>query len=284
MLAPRAGSSPSLGAATWLIIPNGRLRTAIDGRALAIIALLCLVATAAGAATTAANGERSPLEVIWLWSPLLLKGFIFNLVISELAMIVGTIAGLPLGILQSATFAPVRWVARFATQFFRNSPWLVLLFLCVLLLPFQIRIFGMTIPVPDWIKAILGFSLPVMANVSEIVRGAMQSVPTSQWESAESLGFSRMQTLTRIILPQCFKRMLPPWMNLYSLITMSTVNASVVGVSEMITLTNEVLAAEGSRPVLLAPLYAFAMLCFFLYCYPIGKWTVALERKFQVKL
>jgi polar amino acid transport system permease protein len=284
MLASRARPSPSLGSAAWLIIPNGPLRAAIDGRALGIIALLCLVATAAGAATTAANGERSPLEVIWLWSPLLLKGFIFNLVISALAMIVGTIAGLPLGILQSATFAPVRWIARFATQFFRNSPWLVLLFLCVLLLPFQIRIFGVTIPVPDWIKAILGFSLPVMANVSEIVRGAMQSVPTSQWESAESLGFSRMQTLTRIILPQCFKRMLPPWMNLYSLITMSTVNASVVGVSEMITLTNEVLAAEGSRPVLLAPLYAFAMLCFFLYCYPIGKWTVALERKFQVKL
>lgn len=276
--------SSSLGAAAWLVVPNGSLRAAIDGRALAVIALLCLVATAASAATAAANGERSALEVIWLWSPLLLKGFIFNLVISALAMVVGTIAGLPLGVLQSSTVAPVRWIARFATQFFRNSPWLVLLFLCVLLLPFQIRMFGVTIPVPDWVKAILGFSLPVMANVSEIVRGAMQSVPTSQWESAESLGFSRTQTLTRIILPQCFKRMLPPWMNLYSLITMSTVNASVVGVSEMITLTGEVLAAEGSRPALLAPLYAFAMLCFFLYCYPIGKWTVALERKFQVKL
>ncbi|MFM9847029.1 MAG: amino acid ABC transporter permease [Hyphomicrobiaceae bacterium] len=283
MLAPRATASPSLGAAAWLIVPNGPLRAAIDGRALAIIALFCLVATAASAATTAANGERSALEVIWLWAPLLLKGFVFNLVISALAMMVGTIAGLPLGVLQSSAIAPVRWLARFVTQFFRNSPWLVLLFLCVLLLPFQIRIFGLTIPMPDWSKAILGFSLPVMANVSEIVRGALQSVPTSQWESAESLGFSRTQTLMRIILPQCFKRMLPPWMNLYSLITMSTVNASVVGVSEMITLTGEVLAAEGSRPALLAPLYAFAMLCFFLYCYPIGKWTVALERKFQVK-
>jgi len=64
---------------------------------------------------------------------------------------------------------------------------------------------------------------------------------------------------------------------------MSTVNASVVGVSEMITLTNEVLAAEGSRPALLAPLYGFALLCFFLYCYPIARWTQALERRFQVK-
>jgi len=123
----------------------------------------------------------------------------------------------------------------------------------------------------------------VMANVSEIVRGAIQSVPTSQWESAESLGFSRRQTLFEIILPQCVKRMLPPWMNLYSLITMSTVNASVVGVSEMITLTNDVLAAEGSRPALLAPLYGFALVCFFLYCYPIARWTQSLERRFIVK-
>jgi polar amino acid transport system permease protein len=70
-------------------------------------------------------------------------------------------------------------------------------------------------------------------------------------------------------------------MNLYSLITMATVNASIVGVSEMITLTGQVHAAEGSRPELLAPLYAFALVCFFLYCYPIGKWTQALERRYQ---
>jgi polar amino acid transport system permease protein len=50
----------------------------------------------------------------------------------------------------------------------------------------------------------------------------------------------------------------------------------------MITLTSQVHAAEGSRPELLAPLYAFALACFFIYCYPIGKWTQALERRFQV--
>ena len=285
VMPPRASPrrSGALEPASFLVVPNGDLRPLVDVRTLALVAGLCLVASAASAAT-AASGQRGPLEVIWVWSPLLLKGFVFNLVISAVAMVIGTLAGLPLGILQTSRLAPVRAVARFATQFFRNSPWLVLLFLCVLLLPFQIRIFGLTIPFPDWAKAIFGFSLPVMANVSEIVRGAVQSVPTSQWESAEALGFSRRQTLMEIILPQCVKRMLPPWMNLYSLITMSTVNASVVGVSEMITLTGEVLAAEGSRPALLAPLYAFALLCFFVYCYPIGKWTVALERKWQVKI
>jgi len=151
------------------------------------------------------------------------------------------------------------------------------------LLPFEFRVAGLRIPFPDWVKAVVGFSLPAMANVSEILRGAVLSVPTGQWESAESLGFNRRQTMFQIILPQCIKRMLPPWMNLYSLITMSTVTASVVGVSEMLTMTAQVHAAEGSRPELLAPLYSFAMLCFFVYAYPIGKWTEYLERKYQVK-
>ncbi len=281
--APNRGLPIEAPAAGFLVVPNGALGPIVSGRTLAVVAVLCLVASAASAATTG-SGQRSALEVIWVWSPLLLQGFLFNLLISALAMLIGTTAGLPLGIMQSSHSKPLQTTARLTTQFFRNSPWLVLLFLCVLLLPFQIRIGSLIIPFPDWAKAIFGFSLPVMANVSEIVRGAVQSVPTSQWESAESLGFTRRQTFAEIILPQCTKRMLPPWMNLYSLITMSTVNASVVGVSEMITLTNEVLAAEGSRPALLAPLYGFVLLCFFLYCYPIGKWTVALERRYQTKI
>ena len=63
---------------------------------------------------------------------------------------------------------------------------------------------------------------------AEIVRGAVQSVPTAQWEASESLAFNRRQTLWMIILPQCVKRMLPPWMNLYAILTMATVLASVI--------------------------------------------------------
>ncbi len=280
MLPPKEPPQPSV--ALWLLVPKGPITAPVDARALIVVCLLFACATTASAAVTA-NGQRTAIEVLWIWAPLLLKGFAFNLVISAFAMAIGTLAGVPLGVMQTSRITMLRGFAWVVTQFFRNSPWLVLLFLCMFLLPFKMTIFGVTIPLPDWSKAILGFALPVMANVSEIVRGAIQSVPTSQWESAESLGFSRRQTLAQIILPQCTKRMLPPWMNLYSLITMSTVNASVVGVSEMITLTNEVLAAEGSRPALLAPLYGFALLCFFLYCYPIARWTQSLERRYNVK-
>ena len=253
--------------------------------AIARTILLFLLIVGAGATIALAQQpaavKSSASEILVRWAPLLLWGFAFNILISLMAMAVGTLAGVPVGIAQISRFAAVRVLARIVTQLFRNSPWLVLLFLCMFLIPFEIRIFDLRIPFPDWAKAILGFSLPVMANTSEIVRGAIRSIATGQWDGARALGLTRWQTLGLVILPQSVKRMLPPWMNLYSLITMATVNASIVGVSEMITLTGQVHAAEGSRPELLAPLYAFALVCFFLYCYPIGKWTQALERRYQ---
>jgi polar amino acid transport system permease protein len=236
--------------------------------------------------TASAQGARvvsSPLEVIAKWAPLLLTGFGFNILISALSMLLGTIAGLGLGLGLLSELAPIRQVSWALTQIFRNAPWLVLLFFVMFLVPFQLTLFGVRIPFPDWIKATVGFALPVMANVAEVVRGAVKSVPSTQWEAAEALAFTRHQTMWRIILPQCVKRMLPPWMNVYSLVTMSTVLASIVGVSEMLTLTAQVHAAEGGRPELFAPLYGFALLCFFLYCYPINLWTAHLERRFQTR-
>ncbi|HEY0570246.1 MAG TPA: amino acid ABC transporter permease [Enterovirga sp.] len=245
-----------------------------------IIGAVLLVDVAA--AQTSARPSGSIPALLVRWAPLLLQGFALNLLISAFAMAIGTAAGLALGLAQISRPFLLRKAAWTATQFFRNAPWLVLLFFVMFLVPFQVRIGGMTIPLPDSMKATIGFALPVMANMSEILRGAVRSVPTAQWEAADSLAFTPRQTMWMIILPQCVKRMIPPWMNLYSLVTMATVQASIVGVTEMLTLTSEVHAAEGSRPELFAPLYGFALLCFFLYCYPIDRWTARLERRFGV--
>jgi polar amino acid transport system permease protein len=247
--------------------------------------LLCASLVLLVSAASAQGGQVAPstLQVIAKWAPLLLTGFAFNILISAFAMLLGTIAGLGLGLGLLSELRPIRQVSWALTQIFRNAPWLVLLFFVMFLVPFQVTVFGVRIPFPDWVKATVGFALPVMANVAEVVRGAVRSLPATQWEAAEALAFTRRQTMWRIILPQCIKRMLPPWMNIYSLVTMSTVLASIVGVSEMLTLTAQVHAAEGGRPELFAPLYGFALLCFFLYCYPINLWTAHLERRFQTR-
>jgi polar amino acid transport system permease protein len=248
-------------------------------------AVLCFGSVMVASSAWSAGGPTvlSPLEVIVKWAPLLLTGFAFNIAISLLAMLLGTIAGLWLGLALLSEIRIVAGVSWLVTQVFRNAPWLVLLFFVMFLVPFQVTIFKTTIPLPDWQKATIGFALPVMANVAEVVRGAVRSIPSTQWEAAESLSFTPRQTMWLIILPQCIKRMLPPWMNIYSLVAMSTVLASIVGVSEMLTLTAQVHAAEGGRPELFAPLYGFALLCFFLYCYPINLWTAHLERRFHVR-
>jgi len=226
--------------------------------------------------------RASALEVLIRWAPLLLWGFGFNILISIMAMAIGTVAGVPVGIAQLSRFRIVRIAAGVITQLFRNSPWLVLLFLCVFLIPFEIRAFGLRIPFPDWAKATMGFALPVMANTSEIARGAIQSVATGQWDSARALGLTQRQCLYLVILPQCVKRMLPPWMNLYAILTVATPLTSVVGVSEAMTLTGDILSSE-ARTELLVPMYLYLLLWFFLYCYPIARATLALEQRFAVK-
>jgi polar amino acid transport system permease protein len=249
------------------------------GAALLSALLLALTATAAPQ-TSIAPGEPV-LATLIRWTPLIARGFGLNLAISFLAMAIGTVAGIALGLARISLMAPVRGSAWITVQFFRNAPWLALLFFCVYALPHNISLFGMRLIVPDWTKATLGLALPVMANVAEIVRGAIQGIPNTQWQAARAVGLNRLLTLRLVILPQCIKPCVPPWMNWYAILTMATPLASIVGVVEAVQLTSEALVAE-ARYELLMPMYLYLLAWFFLYCYPIALWTEHLERKYGV--
>jgi polar amino acid transport system permease protein len=248
-----------------------------------VLAAVILFSSAAAQAATGQAMQESVLSVLARWTPLLLRGFGLNILISFLSMAIGTILGAFLGLGLITPSRPARAMSWLVTQFFRNAPWLVLLFFMIFLLPFHMQIGPLSISLPGWLKAVIGLALPVMANVAEIVRGGVRSIHPGQWEAAESLGFTRQQQLWLIILPQSLKRMLPPWMNLYAILTTSTTLASIVGVNEVVSLAGQVLAAEGSRPNLLAPIYAYVLLMFFIYTYPIAWATQRLERRYQVR-
>jgi polar amino acid transport system permease protein len=247
----------------------------------AVIVLWPLTALAQGTGYSTAKA----FDALWRWMPFLIfNGFVFTILISFMTMAIGTVLGVFLGLGQ---ISPNRFIAKatwFITQVFRNSPWLVILFIVMLSFPFEVEIGGLIIPVPDWMKAVIGLSLPVMANISEIVRGAVNSVPTAQWEASESLAFSRRETLFRIILPQCYKRMIPPWMNWYAILTMATPIVSILGVEEVLNLTRQAIEAEDNHPELLVPFYSFVLIIFFIYSYPIARLTVRLEQRFALKL
>ncbi len=255
--------------------------------ALWIGVLFLLAAITAQAATPA--GKIGPTDALLKWASFILwgpegaiKGFALNLIISFFAMLIGTIAGAALGLMQVSLLLPVRQCSWLVTQLFRNSPWLVLLFTIMLLFPFEIDLGFVVIPIPDWMKAVIGFSLPVMANISEVVRGAVISLPSGQWESSESLAFTRRQTLWMIILPQCVKRMIPPWINWYCILAMATPLCSIMGVEESVTFVSQALNAEGDRPELIPIFYSFLLVIFFIYTYPIARWSISLEKKFAV--
>lgn len=241
-----------------------------------IAAAVSVIAVPAGA-----HADEPGMGALAKWIPLLLQGFAVDVGISVAAMFLGTVLGGLLGIGQISHNTIVRRASSWITQFFRNAPWLVLLFFCVLLLPYQIQLFGWTIPFPAWVKGIIGLMLPVMGNVSEVVRGGILSLPSGQWEAAESLAFTRGQTLRMIILPQAIKRMVPPWMNVYAVLMMATPLVSIVGVEDSVTVARAVLSAENST-ALLMPVYGLLLVLFFVYCYPIARWTRRLEKRYAI--
>ena len=262
---------------------EGTYRLSLGPRHLVWMCALLILAVGTAEAATA-PALIGPMAALFKWAPFVLEGFALNLIISFLAMAIGTVAGAALGLMQVSLLPPVRAGSWVVTQFFRNSPWLVLLFCIMLLFPFELDFGFVVVPVPDWMKAVIGFSLPVMANISEVVRGAVLSIPSGQWESAESLAFTRRQTMWMIILPQCIKRMIPPWVNWYCILAMATPLCSIMGVEESVTHTTQALNAEGDRPELIWPFYMFLLFIFFVYTYPIARWSIRLERRFLVKI
>lgn len=222
------------------------------------------------------------LSQILEWMPFVLQGFGLNILMSLLAIAIGTAMGTFLGLGQLSPTVIVGMPSRLATQLFRNAPWLVLLFYCIFLMPYQINLGGMVIQLPSWLRATIGFSFPVAANFSEIVRGSVNSVPRGQWEAAEALGYSRRATLFRIILPQCITRMLPPWMNLYALLLTATPLSMIVGVEEALGRTQAAVQAQSDSRVLI-PMYLALLTMFFLYAWPINRLSLVLERRFRTK-
>ncbi|MFW8607634.1 amino acid ABC transporter permease [Rhizobium beringeri] len=214
------------------------------------------------------------------WVPYLASGFGMNILIALCAMALGTLVGVLFGILELVPYRLLRYPVVAYVQIFRNAPHLVLIFATTYIFPFEIVVFGNYLPFPDWVKAVIGLAIPASAYVAEITRGAILSIPTTQWEAAKGLGLSRNQALRWIILPQCLRRSLPPWMNVAASITMGTALASLVGVHELLHAATDASTAV-RRLDFTVIAYIVVMAAFFTLCYPIARLTRRLERRFN---
>lgn len=226
--------------------------------------------------------EHRDIVVLMLrWSPALFEGFLVNIWIGIISVVLASLLGLLLGALQVSPRPILARSARLFTLFFRNAPWLVVIFFMMYVIPFEVQLFGTYYQMPDWIKVAFGLSLTASGYAAEVVRGGIQSIPVAQWEAAASLGLDRRQILRKVVLPQALRSMLPAWMNLYCTVTMATALASLLGIEDLMTTMQLRLAGE-SRPDLLLPGYLFVFLVFFFYIYPISRLSKNLERKWSL--
>ncbi|PSJ56052.1 amino acid ABC transporter permease [Pseudaminobacter soli (ex Li et al. 2025)] len=245
-----------------------------------VAALLAVLLTLYG------QGTGEALRVLFDRSSLLLTGssnfsgfgggFSANVIISVLSMAIALVCGFFLGGAMVSPNAMVRSVAVVFMNLLRSSPWLVVLYAMLYLLPFNVSIFGHHIFVSPFLKAVIGLSFPVTAYIAEAFRNGIHAVPDGQWESARALGYRRGQILRLIILPQAFPLMLPNLMTTYAMLFIGTSLVVVTGTSDVLSIGKTVIASDGDDYA--AAVYLYILLLFFLFAYPLATWTRALER------
>ena len=208
----------------------------------------------------------------WVQFVYLLKGLGWTLVLSALSFVLGTVGGFGVMLARVSRLMPVRAVTALFIQTVQGIPLLVLLFIVY----FGVGVFG--IDVPPLFAAGLALMVYVSAFLGEIWRGSVESIEKTQWEASECLGFSRWQSLILVIIPQAVRLSLPATVGFLVQVIKSTSLASVVGFVELTR------AGQIINNSLFQPFLVFALVggFYFLLCYPLSKWSRAMERKLNV--
>jgi polar amino acid transport system permease protein len=167
----------------------------------------------------------SPGYAIFL--PQLLRGAVLTVEVTLLGCLLAVVMGVVAALARPYAPAPLRWLATTYVEIFRGTSALVQLFWLFFVLPQ----FGLTLP--PFLVAVLALGLNVGAYGSEVVRGAIQGVARGQWEATTALNMTRAQALRRIILPQAFVAMIPPWGNLFIELLKATSLVSLITLSDL---------------------------------------------------
>lgn len=167
-------------------------------------------------------------ELIARSIPILILGAGVTLQITLLSVGLGLVIGLFVGMARLSLLWPLRTAARVYIDFVRGTPLLVQIFLTYFALPI---VTGHRID--PFIAAITACSINSGAYVAEIVRAGIQSIDKGQMEAARSLGMSFPQAMRFVILPQAFRRVVPPLGNEFIAMLKDSSLVSVIGFEEL---------------------------------------------------
>jgi polar amino acid transport system permease protein len=202
----------------------------------------------------------------------LLQGALWTIALSLLAFLFGGIAGMAVALMRTARARWVRQLSGLYVQIIQGTPLLIVMFLAY----FGLSVMGFNLPAI--VAASLSITVYAAAYLGEIWRGCIEAVPRTQWEAADTLGFSRAQTRALVIVPQAMRIATPPTVGFMVQIVKNTSIASIVGFAEL-TYTGKVINNSTFQPFVV---YVIVAAIYFCMCYPLSRWSRALERKLNV--
>ncbi len=204
--------------------------------------------------------------------PFLLKGAVVTLRITALAGLMGILLGIVVGLGRTAGGPIIKGFLRVYVEVLRGTPLYTQLLLIVFGIP---QLTGWNFD--EFTAAIITIGINSSAYVGEIFRGGIQSIDKGQMEAGRSLGMSKGQTLLYIILPQAFKRVIPPLLN--EMITLIK-ESSLVGALALVELTRSA-AMVASRTYKPFPAYVSAAVIYLVMTFTLSMITERLERRLR---
>ena len=208
----------------------------------------------------------------------LLEGLWVTLEISLISVFISVILGVGMGILMSVNSRIMKLICRIYLESVRIIPQLVLLFLAYFGLS---KSFGVNLS--GEVAAVLVFSFWGIAEMGDLVRGALSSIPKHQYETGLAIGLKKRQLYQYVIIPQTIRRLLPQMINLVTRMIKTTSLIVLIGVVEVVKVGQQII--EASRltvPSAALWIYGVIFLLYFIICYPISLLATKLEKRWEV--
>ncbi|MDO5068481.1 MAG: amino acid ABC transporter permease [Propionibacteriaceae bacterium] len=207
----------------------------------------------------------------------LLEGLWVSASIALLAMALSLLLGTALGVVMTTRNPVVRFLSRTYLDTMRIMPQIVLLFVVFFDLT---RYFGVNLD--GWAAAVVVFTLWGTAELGDLVRAAITSIPRHQYLSARALGLTPWQVQRSVILPQAVRRLLPSIINLTNRMVMTTPLVALIGVVEVLKTGQQIIDPNRfTHPDGALWIYGTILLLYFALCFPISQLARTLERRWS---
>jgi His/Glu/Gln/Arg/opine family amino acid ABC transporter permease subunit len=201
--------------------------------------------------------------------PYLFQGIRATLVLSVTVLVTGTAVGTLWGLLRVCPVPALQRVMTAVIEGVRSVPLLLQMFFIFFGLP------ALGIQMPVFLSAALAMTLWMGANLAEVIRGAIESIPRGQLEAAYSTGLTYGQAMRSVIVPQALRRMLPPFVGLCTILIKDTSLAAIIGVFELTRAAQETI----ERTFRSFELYLAVAGMYFIVCFALTSLSRTLERR-----